>query len=69
MQERRINYRPSFNWTAQNNVSANFYPVVSAIAIRDLEEETGDIKGQMTVLNDKSQAGSACLKRGRIELI
>lgn len=36
MQERRINYRPTFSIKDTNqNVSSNFYPVTSAIALRD----------------------------------
>lgn len=37
-----------------NNVAANFYPVTSAIAIRDLKSSK-----QVTILTDRSQAGSA----------
>lgn len=40
MQERILNYRPSYNLTIKDgglNITANYYPVVSAIAIRDTE--------------------------------
>jgi hypothetical protein len=45
------------------NSTANYYPVVSAIAIRDDSTKT-----QMTVMNDRAQGGSS-LKTGRIELM
>jgi len=45
------------------NSTANYYPVVSAIAIRDTEAKT-----QMTIMNDRTQGGSS-LKEGRIELM
>jgi lysosomal alpha-mannosidase len=37
MQKRKINYRPLYNITSftKNNISSNFYPVTSAIALRD----------------------------------
>ena len=46
-----------------SNVEQNYYPVTTAIAIRD--EITGL---QMTVLNSHTQGGSS-LKQGRIELM
>ena len=45
------------------NVTANFYPVQTAIAIVD--ERSGT---QLTVMNDRSQGGSS-IKQGRIELM
>ena len=53
MQKRILNYRPSFNFSSFEQVSGNYYPVNSAIAIVD---ETKQL--QMTVLNDRSQGGS-----------
>ena len=46
-----------------SNVEQNYYPVTTAIAIRD--EITGL---QMTVMNSHTQGGSS-LKQGRIELM
>jgi len=66
MQERILNYRPSYNISIADgglNITANYYPVVSAIAIRD-----PITKKQMTVMNDRSQGGSS-LADGRIELM
>jgi len=37
MQERILNYRESFQYTGQNNVSGNYYPVTSGIAIRNFD--------------------------------
>lgn len=66
MQERVLNYRPT--WNIQDNydrstvnVTANFYPVTSAIQIRD-EKKT------FTVMNDRSQAGTS-LENGKIQLM
>ena len=66
MQERILNYRPTWNLTLADgglNITANYYPIQTAIAIRD--ETTGM---QMTVMNDRSQGGSV-IERGRIELM
>ena len=37
MQARKLNFRPTFNYSvsSHHNVSVNYYPVTSAIAIRD----------------------------------
>jgi lysosomal alpha-mannosidase len=63
MQQRILNFRPSFNFSSFEQVSGNYYPVNSAIAIVDPAARL-----QMTVLNDRSQGGSV-LKQGRIELM
>lgn len=50
MQERRINYNPRFEWNKdKNNITGNYYPVDSAIAIRDNAK-----KRQATVLNTRA---------------
>jgi len=68
MQERRLNFNPSYPWNAEHkdtqNISSNFYPVSSAIAIRDNEK-----KVQATIMNDRAQGGSADLEKSTIELI
>jgi len=69
MQKRLINYRPTWNISDNylegwgSNITANFYPVVSAIQLRD--EAQGKI---LTVLNDRSQAG-AMLENGKVQLM
>jgi len=65
MQERRINYNPRFEWNKdKNNITGNYYPVDSAIAIRDVGR-----KRQATILNTRPQGGSAELTKGNIELV
>jgi hypothetical protein len=63
MQERILNYRPTWDLelTAKQNITANYYPVNSAIAIRDDD-------WQMTVMNTRAQGGSV-INQGRIELM
>ena len=63
MQKRILNYRPTWNLTTHEHVSGNYYPINSAIAIRDPVKNY-----QMTVMNDRSQGGSS-LSNGRIELM
>lgn len=66
MQERRINYNPSYPWNKQDrqNISSNYYPVDSAIAMRDVSRGI-----QVTVMNDRAQGGSAELEKSTIELM
>lgn len=68
MQERRLDYNPGFPWAHGekdiNKISGNFYPVDSAIAMRDNAQNR-----QVTVLNDRAQGGSADLRNSTIELM
>ena len=63
MQKQVLNYRPTWDLdlTANQNITANYYPVGSAIAIRD-------DSWQMTVMNTRAQGGSV-INDGRIELM
>lgn len=66
MQKRNLNYRPSWNLTTKDgglNITANMFPVNSAVSIIDKQTNM-----QMTVMNDRSQAGSVIMD-GRIELM
>jgi len=63
MQERQLDHRPTWDLKTRAKVPSNYYPVCSAIAIRDLIHPW-----QMTVLPDRSQGGSS-LRHGRIELM
>ena len=38
MQERRLNWRPSYMPDTDQNISSNYYPVNSAIVLRDLNK-------------------------------
>ena len=56
MVERNVNLRPSFNFTDKtSNISANYYPVDSAIVVRD---QNGS-NLQVTIMNDRAQGGAA----------
>ena len=69
MQKRELNKRVFWNITEYNgpggmhNVTSNYYPINSAIAIKDLEAGT-----QFTVMNSHAQGG-ASLQDGRIEFM
>lgn len=66
LQERMLNYRPDYEVDIMKgglNVTANFYPINSAIT---LEDAATDLK--MAVVNDRAQAGSV-LETGRVELM
>lgn len=66
MQKRVKDFRPSWDLSyddsyQRENITANYYPVNSAIYIEDKSL-------RMTVLNDRSQGGSS-LRDGTIELM
>jgi hypothetical protein len=66
MQTRKLNHRPTWNLTTAAgglNITANYYPVQTAIAIVDKNTDM-----QMVVMNDRSQGGSV-IQDGRIELM
>ena len=61
MQKRILNERETFTLVTDAKTASNYYPINSAIAIRDNNL-------QMTVMNDRSQGGSS-LQDGSIELM
>ena len=63
MQKRILNYRSTYTLETDMKVSANYYPINTAIAIRD-----SDSGVQMTVMNDRAQGGSS-IENGTIELM
>lgn len=68
MQERRLNYRPTWNYSGDQNISANYFPVNSGIAMRSISPQNST--RQVTVINERSTGGSADLSfAGGIELI
>ena len=68
MQQRWIDYQPSYplNPKSKMAVSRNFYPVTSAIAMRDFAQGSNK---QVVILNDRTQAGSSGLEKSTIELV
>jgi len=59
MQKRVLNYRPTWDINrnyaeSYDNITANFYPVTSAITIKDPWQNK-----TFTVMNDRAQAGSS----------
>ena len=45
MLQRRRNYRSSYNYTVYENVSGNYYPVVSRISIKDRQRQLTILTG------------------------
>jgi len=68
MQKRILNYREDwdleYNYNIHNdNITANFYPINSAISMKDISSGR-----KFTVMNERSQSGSS-LFPGEIELM
>lgn len=61
MMPRRLNYRPSWNYTITEPVSGNYVPIDSTIFVRD-----SSANQQFTILVDRSRGG-ASLANGQIE--
>jgi len=65
MHNKQLWKRKEFTQEKTNNIASNFYPVTSALAIRDKNSNN-----QVTMMVDRSQAGSAGLRNGsNIELM
>jgi len=72
MQKRVLNYRPTWDLQlnyklAFENVTANYYPINSAISVKESSADATS-KRQFTVMNDRPQGGSA-LYDGTIEFM
>ena len=68
MMERNVNKRTEFEFKEKyTNISSNYYPVDSAIAMRN---QNGSSDIQVTIMNDRAQGGSADIsKKASIELM
>lgn len=65
MLRRKRDFRASWKYNATDHgepVSSNYYPVTTAIHIRDA-------RAQLTVLNDRAQGGSGSVRDGELELM
>lgn len=63
MQQRILNYRPTWNLTTDQPISSNYYPINSAIVIKDTTQNLAFV-----VTNDRSQGGSV-IENSRIEFM
>jgi len=64
MQQRLLNYRPTWKWNVTEAVAGNYYPVNALAFIKDQNQA----QSQLTVLNDRSQA-AASLGSGQLEFM
>jgi len=62
-EERRLNYRPTWNLTVTEPVAGNYYPVDVAMFIQDLNQAL-----QLSMTNDRSTGGSS-LANGEMEMM
>jgi len=66
MMERELNTRKEYQMKDHSsNISSNYYPVTSAIAMRD---DNGTNR-QVTIMTERPQGGSVDLSKGSIELM
>ena len=63
MQERVLNERPTWDLTTNEPISANYYPINSAIVVQDTVQNL-----EFVVTNDRSQGGSV-LDNAHIEFM
>jgi len=73
MQKRILNYRPTWDLSehfkfANDNTSLNYYPINSAISIKNEFTKANEGNLKFTVMNDRSQGGSS-LEDGTIQLM
>jgi hypothetical protein len=68
MQQRWVDYQPTFprNKSSEQHIANNFYPVTSAIAMKDFSRDSSKM---VVILNDRTQAGSSGLDSSSIELM
>eukprot|EP01100_Stratorugosa_tubuloviscum_P014870 TRINITY_DN81_c0_g2_i1.p1 TRINITY_DN81_c0_g2~~TRINITY_DN81_c0_g2_i1.p1 ORF type:complete len:1006 (+),score=459.80 TRINITY_DN81_c0_g2_i1:78-3095(+) len=63
MQERRRDYRPTWNLTVNEPVAGNYYPINAAAFIRDQQFDS-----QLTIVTDRS-CGGGSIKSGQLEVM
>ena len=67
MIDKELFFRKEFPYSSKNPVPANFYPITSAIAIKNLNTTSAGGKNErrVTIMNDRSQGASAGLRGQR----
>ena len=57
-------HRKEYSYTSNNTIPSNYYPITSAIAVRDHNQTNlkSGVQKQIVILNDRSQGGSAGLR-------
>lgn len=61
---RRVrNYRETYNYTNDEPVAGNYYPITARIVIKDEEQKIA-----LALLNDRAQGGSS-IKDGEVEIM
>ena len=66
MQEKGLNERKEFNLSTSNLIASNFYPITSAISIRDQHSQS---RNHVTIMTERSHAASAGLRGSNIEIM
>ena len=72
MVQKTLNQRKEYNFKSDFSVSSNYYPITSAIAVRDFNKSNAQDEGQkqVTIMTDRSQGASAGLRlRKNIEVM
>ena len=67
MIDKELFFRKEFPYNSKNPVPANYYPITSAIAIKNFNKTSagGKAERQITIMNDRSQGASAGLRGQR----
>lgn len=69
MVPKTLDFRKEYNFKSQNTISGNYYPITSAIAVRDFNQSM-NTQRQVTVMTDRSQGASAGMRsRKNIEIM
>lgn len=70
MVKRVINFRETYNYTNEEPISGNYYPVTSNILIKDKNPENhNEVEDlEFSILSDRAQGGSS-LNDGQIEIM
>lgn len=63
MMKRRRNYRSDYDFTMEEPVAGNYYPITSRITLKDAAKNV-----QLSLLNDRAQGGTS-LQSGQVELM
>lgn len=72
MVQKTLNDRKEYKFKDKFSVSSNYYPMTSAIAVRDFNKSTSSdsFRKQVTIMTDRSQGASAGMRlRKNIEIM
>lgn len=65
MVEKQVDFRHEYKYNSTQHIASNYYPITSAIAIRDHSKPDANTQKQITIVTDQAHGASSGLRGGK----